>query len=385
MKDQRAEGRDRFTAGPARPIRARRLAAALFDDAGGALEWSNPTLIQGRSDEGAGTQDPGGEEAGMDPVAVASSYGTAIAGDRSDEGPLVIVVGGGVQRRAAGAARAQLPGQVSVLVLGAWPVRVLPAGGPLHTRLVMDPPGLAVDDRRPPLPEESVARLAGPVSAGRRNAVEEVQTHAAGLPSEAGENVFRREGEYWTVGYEGGVVRLRDAKGLRHLARLLTQPGREFHAVELEAADRPAMPAAPVGPPGRAGAGELAVRPDLGDAGALLDATAKAAYRARLAELGAELEEAEAGNDPARATRARQEMDFLVGELARAVGLGGRDRRAAAHAERARLNVTRAIRAAMANLARANPALGRHLAATIRTGRYCAYTPDPRVPITWQH
>jgi hypothetical protein len=40
------------------------------------------------------------------------------------------------------------------------------------------------------------------------------------------------------------------------------------------------------------------------------------------------LEEAEAFNDPARATRARQEMDFLVEELARAVGLGGRDRRA---------------------------------------------------------
>jgi hypothetical protein len=141
-------------------------------------------------------------------------------------------------------------------------------------------------------------------------------------------------------------VRLRDAKGLRHLARLLADPGREFHVVELEAADRPAMPAA-VGPGGRAGAGELAVRPDLGDAGALLDATAKAAYQARLTELGAELEEA-------------------------------------AHAERARLNVTRAIRAAMANLARANPVLGRHLAVTVRTGRYCAYTPDPRAPIAWQ-
>ena len=73
-----------------------------------------------------------------------------------------------------------------------------------------------------------------------------------------------------------------------------------------------------------------------------------------------------------------------MAELARAVGLGGRDRRAASHAERARLNVTRAIRAAMANLARVHPSLGRHLAATVRTGRYCAYTPDPRAPITWQ-
>jgi hypothetical protein len=196
-------------------------------------------------------------------------------------------------------------------------------------------------------------------------------------------NLFRREGEYWTVIFNGSVVRLRDTKGLRHLARLLTHPGREFHAVDLEAAQgRP--PTAAVGHRGRAGAGELVVRPDLGDAGVLLDATAKAAYQARLAELRAELEEAEGCNDPARAAKARRELEFLVAELARAVGLGGRDRRAAAHAERARLNATRAIRAAMANLARANPALGRHLAVTIRTGRYCAYTPDPRLPITWQ-
>ena len=333
-----------------------------------------------------GTQDPRDKEAGMD--AVASSTGTAIAGDRSGKGPLVIVVGGDFQHRATGAAMAQLAGQVMVLVLGSWPVRVLPAGGPLHTRLV-DEPGLTVDGGRPLLPKGHPARLASLVSAGRRrDAAEEAGPSAVGLPSEAAaptvsRNLFRREGEYWTVCYEGAVVRLRDAKGLRHLARLLADPGREFHAVDLEAADRrPAVAA--VGPRGRAGAGELWVRPDLGDAGALLDATAKAAYQARLGELGAELEEAEDGNDPTRATRARAERDFLVAELARAVGLGGRDRRAASHAERARLNATRAIRAALANLTRVHPSLGRHLAATVRTGRYCAYTPDPRAPITWQ-
>jgi hypothetical protein len=208
-----------------------------------------------------------------------------------------------------------------------------------------------------------------------------VQVDARAVAVQAGESVFCREGEYWTVAYEGSVVHLKDAKGLRHLARLLAHPGREFHATDLEAAERQA---APRDPRDVAGKGELAVRPDLGDAGALLDATAKAAYQARLKELEAELEEAERFNDPVRAAKARHEMDFLVGELARAVGLGGRGRRAASHAERARLNATRAIRAAMSNLARANPSLGRHLSVTIRTGRYCSYTPDPRVPIVWR-
>jgi 2TM domain len=214
--------------------------------------------------------------------------------------------------------------------------------------------------------------------AGRRSPAAPVM-----VVPEVSRNRFRREGEYWTVCYEG-TVRVRDAKGLRHLARLLADPGREFHTVDLEAAERQPAPAAPRGSRARGGEAELAVRADLGDAGVLLDAQAKAAYKTRIEQLRADLEEAQRCNDPTRAAKARHEMDFLVAELARAVGLGGRDRRAAAHAERARLNVTRAIRAAIANLARANPALGRHLAATVRTGRYCAYTPDPRVPITWE-
>jgi hypothetical protein len=127
--------------------------------------------------------------------------------------------------------------------------------------------------------------------------------------------------------------------------------------------------------------GELGAR-DLGDAGAMLDATAKAAYKARLEDLQAELSEAESFNDLARAGRAKEEIDFLP-ELA-----GRSDRRPRSsgrvHAERARLNVTRAIRAAIGNLSHANPALGQHLSSTIRTGRYCSYTPDPRAEVAWE-
>ncbi|WP_219420118.1 hypothetical protein [Pseudonocardia nigra] len=46
--------------------------------------------------------------------------------------------------------------------------------------------------------------------------------------------VFQREGEFWTVAYEGRVS-IADARGLQHLARLLANPGREAHALELAA------------------------------------------------------------------------------------------------------------------------------------------------------
>jgi len=58
------------------------------------------------------------------------------------------------------------------------------------------------------------------------------------LPAPA---VFRREGEYWTIAYDGAVVRLRDAKGLHYVAYLLGHPGREVYVADLQgtAAVRP--------------------------------------------------------------------------------------------------------------------------------------------------
>ena len=46
-------------------------------------------------------------------------------------------------------------------------------------------------------------------------------------------NVFRREGHYWTLAYSGTLVRLRDSKGLRDIARLIERPGTRLHVFEL--------------------------------------------------------------------------------------------------------------------------------------------------------
>jgi hypothetical protein len=77
-------------------------------------------------------------------------------------------------------------------------------------------------------------------------------------------------------------------------------------------------------------------------------------------------------------------MDFLAGELSAAVGLGGRDRQPAAPAERARVNVTRAIRSAIGRIREHSPALADHLESTVRTGTFCSYSPDPRAGLAWR-
>ena len=120
-----------------------------------------------------------------------------------------------------------------------------------------------------------------------------------------------------------------------------------------------------------------------GDAGEMLDGRAKDAYRRRLAEIEDDIEEARALEDAEREMQADAERDFLVRELSRAVGLRGRDRRAASTSERARVSVTRAIRQAITRLGEHHLELGEHLDRTIRTGTYCAYVPDPGASTTW--
>jgi hypothetical protein len=173
-------------------------------------------------------------------------------------------------------------------------------------------------------------------------------------------------------------VRVRDSKGVRCLAALLANPGVELAALEL-ARDRE-----PDARDGRA----LAAREELretgpGDAGVVLDEAAKSAYRQRLADLRDELDEASAFNDPERAARAREEIEFVSHELAAAVGLGGRDRKAASSGERARVSVTKAIRSTIRRIEQHDAVLARELENTIRTGTFCLYRPDPRRPVAW--
>jgi hypothetical protein len=208
---------------------------------------------------------------------------------------------------------------------------------------------------------------------------EHVEHHDAGDEQPvASVNVFRREGDYWSVVFEGRTVRVRDRKGMRYLARLLADPGREYHVLDLVAAESGS--GAQVDSSQAAGLPRSA----LGDAGEGLDAQAKDAYRRRLAEIDGDLEQARAIGDTERAAQANAERDFLVQELARAFGLGGRDRRAASASERARAAVTRAIRQAMTRITEHHPQLGQHLSRTIRTGTHCAYVPDPRAPTGWR-
>lgn len=213
-----------------------------------------------------------------------------------------------------------------------------------------------------------------PSGTGLKAVRDQVQT-GENRPDTDAPHLFRREGELWTLAYEGKVVRVRHRKGLTILAYLLQNAGRRFHALELSALlDHRSEQSL------RAKTQEM-----LGSKSEpLLDTQAKQSYRKRLRELRAEIEEAKANNDVMRAERMEEESAYLTRELARALGIFGRDRRLPSDAERARLRVTWVVRSATNLVSAQHASLGRFLRASIRTGAYLSYRPTSDIAPDWQ-
>jgi pimeloyl-ACP methyl ester carboxylesterase len=184
------------------------------------------------------------------------------------------------------------------------------------------------------------------------------------------ENVFRKEGEYWTAVYAGKAVLLKDSKGVRDIAQLLRRRGAEIHVLDLMV------------PPGRGPAASH----DLDTPGPrapepLIDEHARAEFLRRIQQLRDELQDAESEGDQERAAKAREEMEFIEGELATAYGLGGRPRTASDPIERARKAITRRIKESIDKIEREHRALGNHLRHSINTGTFCSYSPES--PTAW--
>ncbi len=105
----------------------------------------------------------------------------------------------------------------------------------------------------------------------------------------------------------------------------------------------------------------------------MLDERARKAYRQRLADLEAAIGEAEVRANAVRAAKLQREREAILAELAVAVGLGGRSRRSGSATERARVNVQRRIKDAIARIAEVDEDLGRFFEGTVRTGTFCCF------------
>jgi hypothetical protein len=179
-------------------------------------------------------------------------------------------------------------------------------------------------------------------------------------PAGVTDNAIRRDGGNWSLTFAGETARVRDSKGVRDLAVLLAQPGKEVAAAELMAQ------------------GEATAS----GADAVLDERARHEFRARLIGLDDDLTEAEMTNDLGRIGDIKAERDALAHELAAALGLGGRSRKLGDPSERARKAVAARLRDAIEKIGKEHAELGQHLRASVRTGTFCTYSPPS--PTTWR-
>ncbi len=162
-----------------------------------------------------------------------------------------------------------------------------------------------------------------------------------------------RSQKIWTVTYGDEQGSLPHVKGLADIAILVRRQGQEIPALEL------------MGHPGASGTVDE-----------LIDLEALKAYRDRLDELQAEIDNATSDADFGSIDRLAAERDQLLAEIRHATGLGGRIRTTANNpAERARKAVSGRIRDAIRRLDSIAPRLAAHLDRSIRTGLRCAYVP----------
>lgn len=168
-----------------------------------------------------------------------------------------------------------------------------------------------------------------------------------------------RAGRSWRVSLGHRTVLVADSVGMVHLAVLIANPRQDITAADLVA--------------GLAVIGSATA--DGGSAQPVLDQAAIGEYRRRVRQLDAEIDKLEATADQDRATQARADRDWLVGQLASATGLGGRVRSFADDGERARVAAGKAIRRAITRVAEADAVIGEHLRQTVHTGARCSYWP----------
>jgi len=186
---------------------------------------------------------------------------------------------------------------------------------------------------------------------------------------------FAREGEYWVVAMDGLEARLRDRRGLGQLWLLLSSPGVDFLALELLHG---------TGPRGRGMEVQNGPLAQSHHEEPFLDPRAFKEFRDRLKSIEEELAAAQQVNDLGRCEALLPEKEKLLEVLNSATGLGGRARRTASPAEKARINVTRTLRSALGAIRQQAPSLGAYLDRHVETGRTCRYEPDHVAPIEFE-
>ena len=177
------------------------------------------------------------------------------------------------------------------------------------------------------------------------------------------ENVFRKTGDFWTVGFQGMTAVIKHSKGMSYIRQLLDKPNQLISVNEL------ANPKSDT---------RLSHRSNVVDEGSvlegsdepqdLLDKDYLKTCNDRLKVIKGELHKAEDDEDTAAKERLERERDQIHDLLKPALKLSGKSRRFSDDLEKARVAVAMAVIRALKNINEHHPSLHQHLDNFIHRG-----------------
>jgi len=198
-------------------------------------------------------------------------------------------------------------------------------------------------------------------------------------------NRFYLTGEHWSVTYKGKSRTFTNTKGLRYIAYLIQNQGKEILVSDLYYAINPpdsesADPIYSSMSEIRRGEEGLSLG-DLGDAGEILTPEGKKRLEAEVRRIQDRIDDAVERGDEEDQAKLEAQQEQILGHIAAGAGLGGKPRKASSAIERIRKAVSKRIHNDIEKITPVFPDLGRHLDAAIRTGTHCQYSPHP--PVEW--
>lgn len=171
-------------------------------------------------------------------------------------------------------------------------------------------------------------------------------------------SIFMQKEEIWHLSFLGQSIILKDAKGFHDISKLLNNPKKEFHCMEMMNSNM------------NENATEV-----------VIDHKAKIEYEKKIKRLLNQIEDAKEFNNIEHVEKLQDEYNTLVDHLAASLGLGRKPRKMGSSVEKARSAVTWRIRNAIKKIDSAHPKLALHLSKSIHTGTFCSYKPE--IHIDW--
>lgn len=192
-------------------------------------------------------------------------------------------------------------------------------------------------------------------------------------------NVFRRDGDAWTLNYEGKTVLVKELKGLRYIAYLLRHAGKEFNVLALleYVEGRPLLPPHLAAAQGQAEREED--KPPTPGAGApieVLDRETIRQVRGEIKALERRRDNARARGDSKKADSLEDDRRELVRYIAPALKPNGDSRLVLEAQKQAYDSITASVRRALEAICAVHPTLFTHLDNSIKRGRFISYRPD---------